>query len=108
MDTGHYQFIAIYAVVVAFVAAAANDYNPKWPAKKIAFWAGAFLPLIVFISIGGLFLLAMLSPAPQEPPKHEGNAFGFAIALLLAILSLLCATAGFVFAWVVVRFLRRK
>ena len=100
MDSGHFLFIANYLVAVAAIAALMRLENPKMTAGRIALWVGGGLPASVLIILIGLLVRLVFSAYPHGP---EGNAYGFAILLLLLILDTICALGGMIVAWVVAR-----
>jgi hypothetical protein len=78
--------------------------RPDWSAAKIAFWAGASLPLLVAIISLGAAAFLLEGSAGQS----DGNGVAFAMLLLAALVTAVMALMGFAATWVAVARVRRR
>jgi hypothetical protein len=74
-----------------------------WSSAKIAFWAGASLPLVA--AIVSLFGAAMMLKGSAG--QAEGNGLAFALFLLIAITAATMAILGFLASWLIVARVRQ-
>lgn len=78
--------------------------HPSWSLPKIAFWAGAFLPLIGVVGClawAGLIVFTVAG-------RSDGNAIAFAFLLLVALFLAILAIVSFLASWGAVALSRRK
>jgi len=96
---GYVEALFVYALLVLALAWLARQTNPGWTAARVAFWAGAFLPLLGLVLVAGDFLLLQLPHSGGGPVRYEGNLFGLAILIGLGMVLAGCAVVGFAIAW---------
>ena len=72
--------IVIGTIFASIVVVSAHHAFPRWPRKKVAFWASGFCPALAFaVWLVGVVLLA---GEPFSGPEAQGVVIGTVMALL--------------------------
>ena len=93
MDSGHYQFVALYAIICAVFTVFIDQTWPDWSKIKIAFWCGVAAPLLGLLM--GTVLIVLWFFQSRAPGDVDHHAMAIIGPMIIVLLSLFTGLLGF-------------